>query len=53
MEFLKRLSSPKHGIYKKSRAPLGGDVHVLGVDRSGVMRIYPKIRGQAKRIDAA
>jgi hypothetical protein len=50
MEFLKRLSSDKHGIYTKSPAPLGGEVHVLGVDRSGVMKTYPKIRAQAKVI---
>jgi hypothetical protein len=50
MEFLKRLSSKKHGIYTKSPAPLGGEVHVFGVDRNGVMKTYPKIRGQAKAI---
>lgn len=50
MEFLKRLSSKKHGIYTKSPASLGGEVHVLGVDRNGVMKTYPKIRGQAKVI---
>lgn len=47
MEFLKRLYSEKHGIYKKSPAPLAGDVHVLGVTRDGDVRKYPKIRGQA------
>lgn len=50
MEFLKRLSSKKHGIYTKAPAPLGGEVHVLGVDRNGVMKTYPKIRAQAKAI---
>ncbi len=50
MEFLKRLSSKKHGIYTKSPAPLGGEVHVLGVDRNGVMNTYPKFRAQAKVI---
>jgi hypothetical protein len=50
MEFLKRLSSRKHGIYTKSPAPLGGEVHVFGVDRQGVMKAYPKIRSQAKQI---
>jgi len=50
MEFLKRLSSKKHGIDTKSPAPLGGEVHVFGVDRSGVMKTYPKIRAQAKVI---
>lgn len=50
MEFLKRLSSKKHGIYTKSPAPLGGEVHVVGVDRNGVMKTYPKIRAQAKVI---
>jgi hypothetical protein len=50
MEFLKRLSSKKHGIYTKSPAPLGGEVHVLGIDRNGVMKTYPKIRAQAKVI---
>lgn len=48
MEFLKRLSSKKHGIYTNSPAPLGGEVHVFGVDRNGVMKTYPKIRAQAK-----
>lgn len=50
MEFLKRLSSKKHGIYTKSPAPLGGEVHVFGVDRNGVMKTYPKIRAQAKAL---
>ena len=50
MEFLKRLSSKKHGIYTKARAPLGGEVHVFGVDRTGVMKAYSKIRAQAKVI---
>jgi hypothetical protein len=45
---LKRLSSKKHGIYTKSPAPLGGEVHVLGVDRNGEIKTYPKIRAQAK-----
>jgi hypothetical protein len=47
MEFLKRLFSKKHGVYTKSPAPLGGEVHVFGVDRSGVVWRFPKIRTQA------
>jgi hypothetical protein len=47
MEFLKRLSSKKHGIYTKSPAPLGGEIHVFGVARDGVAKTYPKIRSQA------
>jgi len=47
MEFLKRLSSKKHGIYTKSPAPLGGEIHVLGVARDSVVKTYPKIRSQA------
>lgn len=50
MEFLKRLYSEKHGIYKKSPAPLGGDVHVFGVARDGQIWTYPKIRSQAKTL---
>lgn len=50
MEFLKRLYSDKHGIYKKSPAPLGGTVHVLGVTLEGEIREYPKQRGQVKTI---
>jgi len=50
MEFLKRLYSGKHGIYKKSPGPLGGDVHVFGVTRDGVIWKYPKIRSQAKSL---
>jgi hypothetical protein len=50
MEFLKRLSSEKHGIYRKSPAPLGGEVHVFGVGRDGVIMTYPKIRKQARAV---
>lgn len=50
IEFLKRLYSEKHGIYKKSPAPIGGEVHVLGVTREGEVRQYPKIRNQAKPV---
>lgn len=53
MEFLKRLYSDRHGIYKKSPAPLGGDVHVLGVTRGGEIRTYPKIRSQMKTLRSA
>lgn len=53
MEFLKRLYSEKHGIYKRSPAPVGGDVHVFGVTRDGEVREYPKIRDQAKTLHAA
>jgi hypothetical protein len=50
MEFLKRLYSDKHGIYKKSPAPLGGDVHVFGVTVRGEIRKYPKIRRQVQSL---
>jgi hypothetical protein len=53
MEFLKRLYSDKHGIYKKSPAPLGGDVHVFGVSLDREIRRYPKIRSQAKTLRSA
>jgi hypothetical protein len=42
MEFLKRLYSQEHGIYKKSPAPLGGVVHVFGVTLEGEIRQYFK-----------
>jgi len=53
MEFMKRLYSAKHGIYKDSPSPLGGVVHVLGVTVDGEIREYPKIRGQARTLRTA
>lgn len=53
IEFLKRLYSAKHGIYKKSPAPLDGKVHVLGVTREGEVRVYPKNRDQARTLRSA
>jgi hypothetical protein len=50
MEFLKRLYSDEHGIYKKSPAPLGGAVHVFGVTLNGEIWKYPKIRSQARTL---
>lgn len=50
MEFLKRLFSAKHGMYKDPVAPIGGDVHVFGVRLDGEIRQYPKIRRQATTI---
>jgi hypothetical protein len=44
LEFVKRLYSKKHGIYRDPLAPIGGKVHVLGVGRDGVVRKYSKIR---------
>jgi hypothetical protein len=44
LEFVRRLYSQKHGIYRKSPAPLGGNVHVIGVGRDGVIRKYSKLR---------
>jgi hypothetical protein len=38
LEFTKRLHSPTHGIYKGSRSPIDGKVHVLAVTRSGEVR---------------
>lgn len=49
LEFLKRLYSEKHGIYKKSPAPLGGDVHVFGVALDGEIRKYSKNRAKILR----
>jgi hypothetical protein len=46
MEFVKRLYDKRHGIYRKSPAPLSGKVHVVGVGRNGVRRDYSKIRDQ-------
>ena len=53
MEFLKRLYSAGHGIYKNPPAPLGGAVHVIGVKVDGEIREYPKLRGQAKTLGPA
>jgi hypothetical protein len=50
IEFLKRLYSEKHGIYRRSPAPLGGQVHVFGVSPTGEVRQFPKIRKQAKTL---
>jgi len=50
MELLKRLFSKKHGLYKESPAPIGGEVHVLGANVAGEIREYPKIRSQAKTL---
>lgn len=53
MELLKRLFSKKHGVYKDSPAPIGGEVHVLGANVAGEIREYPKIRSQTKTLLAA
>jgi hypothetical protein len=50
LEFMKRLYSDRHGVYQGGSAPIGGDVHVYGVARDGVMKTYPKIRSQAREI---
>jgi hypothetical protein len=42
LEFVKRLYSQKHGIHRQSQAPIGGKVHVVGVDRKGVVQDYYK-----------
>jgi hypothetical protein len=44
LEFLKRLYSKRHGIYRDPVAPIGGKVHVVGVGRDGVIKKYSKIR---------
>jgi len=44
LEFVKRLYSKKHGIYRKPLGPTGGKVHVVGVGRDGAIRKYSKIR---------
>lgn len=53
MELLKRLFSKKHGVYRDSPAPIGGEVHVLGANVAGEIREYPKIRSQTKTLLAA
>jgi hypothetical protein len=52
MELMKRLFSAKHGLYKESPAPIGGEVHVLGANVAGEIREYPKIRSQTKTLFA-
>jgi hypothetical protein len=44
LEFVKRLYSKKHGIYRDPVAAIGGRVYVFGVGRDGVVRKYSKIR---------
>src|SRR5207248_2480374 len=44
LEFVKRLYSKRHGIYRDPVAPIGGKVHVVGVGRDAVIRKYSKIR---------
>jgi hypothetical protein len=53
MEFMKRLYSADHGIYKNPSAPLDGNVHVLGVALDGEIRQYPKLRQQVKVVHTA
>jgi hypothetical protein len=49
MEFLKRLCSPKHGIYRKNTpTPIDGDVHVYGVGLDGRICEYMKHSNQVK-----
>lgn len=50
IEFLKRLHSAQHGIYKQRPAPIGGKVHVFGVKVDGELREYPKQRDQARTL---
>jgi hypothetical protein len=44
LEFVKRLYDNKKGIYALPAAPIGGVVHVVGVDRQGGFHPYPKNR---------
>jgi hypothetical protein len=46
MEFAKRLHSRKHGIAKASSPGIAGEVHVMGVNPTGVIHAYHKLRGQ-------
>jgi hypothetical protein len=47
MEFLKRLCSTKHGIYRENTpTPIDGEVHVYGVGRDGRVCQYSKHRSQ-------
>lgn len=48
LEFAKRVVSKKHGISTLARSPLGGTVHVLGVERNGTIKEYGKHRGQTR-----
>jgi hypothetical protein len=50
LEFTKRLFSPKHGIATLDPSPVDGDVHVLGVTRSGAICEYGKHRNQVETI---
>jgi hypothetical protein len=51
MEFAKRLHSPKHGMASKASSPgIAGEVHVMAVAPRGVIRHYPKIRGQERLV---
>lgn len=51
MEFLKRLCSPKHGIYSKNTpTPIDGDVHVYGVGLDGRICEYLKHSNQVKTL---
>jgi hypothetical protein len=44
LEFVKRLYSKKHGIYRDPSPPIGGKVHVVGVGHDGGVAKYSKIR---------
>jgi hypothetical protein len=51
MEFLKRLCTAKYGIYREGVAtPIGGVVHVYGVDIGGRVSEYMKQRDMTKTI---
>lgn len=51
MEFLKRLCSPKHGIYSKNiPTPIDGDVHVYVVGLDGRICEYVKHSDQVKTL---
>jgi hypothetical protein len=51
MEFLKRLCSADHGIFKVGTLPpVAGDVHVLGVGRDGRIAEYRKLRQHTRSL---
>jgi hypothetical protein len=50
MEFTNRLYSEKHRISTLERSPIGGVVRVLGVERDGTIKSYPKHRDQVKTL---
>jgi len=49
MEFIKRLYSPRHGIYVGTDSPISGTVYVHSVSSDGAFRNYP-LKGTATEL---